>query len=688
MIIIQYPIPNRGLGTDFAASERPISYAQSLVNRFININGAAERRLGVDYLVSGISTAQNTVPGDPNLTRLHIYVAASGGETIMTSDNNGRIFRYSTAVSAWVTAYTQATPGPIILSVQVNDKLIFTNGIDRNFYTADAGLTFNELQALINEGNTNSSTTTVTLEDSLVSAWIQQTEVALGDVIQNVAVSAYGYITKVSGAQLTNTNIGVSGTGVGLASTNQGANQVYRIIDTVASNIIPVGTSYDNVAVSTSGTSSTQVSVSGVDFSKSTAVTGDFVFNTTRNALTQITGISANIAVVNVSSQVAGDSFVFIKTAMPLTLYPWVNWGRTYYLDAKFPTSVRISAPDDPRDLATFAKTLNSTSYQFGAIQPQGDPLLTMNTFQKYFIAAGSKYIYVFQGIDPISNTSAQPVDFTPVAVYPNGLVSRFGMASNGNNILFISPDGVLNLGLGYNNLNLTQNNISDVIKSVMRQAIIQQSAINPDLIQLFFYPRRNWAMAQVGNTIYNFNNTPVTDDTGALQAAGSWSSFTGLFAQFNHYYVRRNGDLIACGNHGLVCRLDIGFTDLGSPIQTQLITPWYRLEEPQKTVRVKDVKYIKPIFESGGGVVYNIKGQAGFDVLSEDTARVVAVGGSNIGQFTVNNSPIGGTGVDQTKVPMRLRGEQAQFTITTNSVAGPDVITGYYIYGNQYGRR
>ena len=169
MIIIQYPIPSRGLGTDFAASERPISYAQSLVNRFININGAAERRLGCDHLVSGNSSAQRIVPGNPNLTRLHIYVAASGGETVLTSDDKGNLYRYNAAASAWVTALTGLASGRTLLSVQVNDKLIFTNGSDRNFYTDNAGLTFNELQALINQGVTNSNTTIHHLEDNLVS---------------------------------------------------------------------------------------------------------------------------------------------------------------------------------------------------------------------------------------------------------------------------------------------------------------------------------------------------------------------------------------------------------------------------------------------------------------------------------------------------------------------------------------
>ena len=46
----------------------------------------------------------------------------------------------------------------------------------------------------------------------------------------------------------------------------------------------------------------------------------------------------------------AGDSLVFLKSAMPFTSYLHVNWGRAYYLNAKLRTQVVISAKDDPRD--------------------------------------------------------------------------------------------------------------------------------------------------------------------------------------------------------------------------------------------------------------------------------------------------------------------------------------------------
>ncbi len=679
MITISYSIPTRGLGTDFAQSERPITYAQSLKNYFINLNGAAERRLGMQILVSGA-----IVSGQPTLTRLHEYVDRDGTETLMTSTDDGRI--YVLGASAWTQVLNVGTSARF-LSVQVGKRLIFCNGTDRNIYTDDAGSTFKPLEAIINEGTTTSGTDTTHLNDSQVTDWLTQTQVAINDVVFNETVSAYGIITNGTAAGLVHTTIGTGGTGAGLAASNQASGQVYRVIDTVALNIVPVGTSYDNVAIAGSGTSTTQISVSGLNFSGTTIATADYVYNSTRAAVTRVQSVSANISVNSVTGQTSGDSLVFLKSAMPITDWLHVNWGRTYYLDGKEPTQVRISSKDDPRDLATFQKTLDASSYDFGSQQPQGDILLNMGTFQKYFVAGGRRYLYVFSGIDPIADTSASTVNFTPVAVYPQGVVSRFGLANTGNDLLFISPDGLTNATVSFDSQNLVSNNLSDVIKSTVRQQIISTS--NTDDIQLINYPRRKWIMMKIGPNIYNFNNSPVAGPDGNLEAGtGTWSLFNGKFAQQNHYFLRRNGDLVACGANGRVYKMDTGYTDDGDIIPGEIITPWYRLEEPQRSIRVKDGKYIKPIFESGTGVVYTIQARAGFDSLSSDTAMVTAVGGSQVGVYAVGINPIGGTGVDTAKVSLRWRGEEMQFTLTSNSSAGPDIVTGWTLYGNQYGRR
>jgi hypothetical protein len=676
MITISYPIPTRGLGTDFAASERPITYAEKLVNRFINITGAAERRGGMELLVSAA-----VVPGNPNLTRIHEYVGRTGVETLFASDDNGNLYRAE--ASAWTSILTGKAPSRL-LSIQNDGKLIFCNGVDRDFYTDDAGVSFHELEALINEGTTASPTDTTHLSDAQITNWLTETQISINDVVFNADASAYGVVTAVTAAGIAHTTIGTGGLGIGQGSINQAAGQVYRVIDTVAANIIPVGTSYDNVAIAGSGTSTSEVRVSGLNFATTTLVSADYIYNTTRAALTKITAVSANLAVVPITGQISGDSLVFLKSAMPITAWLHVNWGRTYYLDAKERTKVRISAKDDPRDLATFLNTLESSSFDFGSQQPQGDVILTMGTFQKYFVAGGKKYVYAFTGVDPVANTSAATVNFTPIAVYPQGLVSRFGLANTGNDLLFVSPDGLINATISFDSQNLISSNVSDVIKNTVRQQIAQSA---PDDIQVAYYPRRNWIMMKIGSIIYNFNATPIAGPED-LQKGGTWSTFEGKFAQMNHYFVRRNGDLIGAGADGRVYRMDTGFTDDGTAISTNMVTSWYRLEEPQKSIRVKDGKYIKPIFESGGGVLYTIRAKAGFDNLASDQVMVTAAGGGVIGQFTVGVSPIGGTGVQTQKVPLRWRGEEVQLTITSESSAGPDVITGLTMYGNQFGRR
>jgi hypothetical protein len=676
MISIDYEIPRRGLGTDFSESERPITFAKTFRNRFININGAAERRLG-------ISRFQNTtVPGAPNLTRLHEYTSKLGVDTLLSSTDTGNVYRYS--ASAW----TQTLSGKAasrMISAQAGDKLIFVNGVDRNFYTDDGGQTFNQLKSLISQGQAGSGTNTTTLKDGNITSWLSSTQIALNDVVFNSTVSAFGVVTAVSGADITHTTIGTSGLGAGLAATNQTNGQNYQVIDTVPLNIIPRGLTKDNTAVAGPSTTTTVIQVSGADLSALGLKTGDFIYNTTRNSLMVAQSVSANVNVQATTGQTSGDSLIFIKDAMPIAKWVHVHYGRTYYVDAEDQTKVVISAPDDPQDLATFAKTLDASTFDTGSLQPQGDIIQTIQTFQKYLVMGGLNNLYVYQGIDPVQDTTASSVVFTPVGVYPQGCVSRFSLAHTGNDLLFISPDGLLNASVGSDSNSLVNSNISDVIKNDVREII---AATQPDSIQLSYYPRRNWVMMKIGETIYNFNNTPVSNRSGQLEAGGSWSTFDGTFASMNHYFIRRNGDLLGCATNGSVFSLDSGFTDNGSIIPTDIESAWYRLEEPNRSIRVKDVKYIKPIFESGGGVVYNIEADAGFDGFARDTVSVTAGGSAIVGQAIVGTAVIGGSGVQTTKLPLRVRGEEIKIRITTNTSAGPDVLSGFTLYGNMYGRR
>lgn len=677
---IDYPIPPYGLGTDFSQYQRPLTFAEVYTNRFRNINGSAERRPGMSKLMPAIN-------GAPNLTRLHEWVSKTGEEVIFSSDNFGNIYKFNTATSAWNTALSGRSPAKN-LSIQAEDKLIFYNGVDRNIYTNDGGTTFNELKAIITKGTLAGGSNATTVIDGDITNWIGSTNVANNDIIHNVTLNAYGIVSTVASAQLTITAIGSAATGAGLASRNQQAGDVYELIDYVDSNVVPQANGIsDNVATAGVGTTAMVVAVSGVNFA-SAGQGIDFVYNTTRSAIAAVTAVSANINLQqSISGQTSGDALVFFKTAMPIADWIHVHYGRVYYLDARNKRDVVISAPDDPEDLTTYQKTLDASSFSFGTQQPTGDVILSMSTFQGYFVAAGKKNLYIYKGNTPISDTSSTTVDFVPTAFYPNGIVSRFGLATNGSDLLHVTTEGLQAVNIGNISNTTIQSNASVPIRQTILDLILQTNSEN---IQLTHYPRRTWSILKIGDVAYILNTNPSYNDAGELVPGSSWHLFSGKWAQQNHYFVRRNGDLLACGMGGLVYKMDNeDATDDGQVISTDLTTAWLRLEEPQKTVRIKQGQYIKPIFESGGNLSYTINAVAGWDNFSSDSIIVSAGNDGAIGSAIVGTTPIGaGFYAQGSKYPLRWRGEQVRIQFTTQSSALPDIITGFTLYGEIFGIR
>lgn len=680
MITVNYSIPLNGLGTDFSQYERPLTFAETYTNRFRNINGGAERR-------PGMSRDFNEISGNPNLTRLHEWVSKLGEDVLLSSDDFGNIYRYdgSAAWSNPVMGKAQAR----LISAQSEDKLIFCNGIDRNFYTDDGGVTFNELKAYITRGVAAGGTNTTTLIDGDISNWIGSTLVANNDIVYNVTRNGYGIVSTVASAALTHTAIGTGGNGAGLTVSDQTAGDQYQLIDYVDLNVIPQANGgTDNVGTAGPGTTTTVIAVSGVDFSTTEIRTGDFIYNTTRSALTQVTTVSANINLQQtVTGQIPGDALAFFKSAMPISSWVHVHYGRTYYLDARNQRRVVISAPDDPEDLTTYQKTLDSTSFSFGSQQPTGDTLLTLGTFQSYFVAAGERNIYIYNGNTPILDSSTSDLDFSPVATYPYGTVSRFSIANNGSNLLYETKNGLQAIGIGNISNTTIQNNVSTPIRQQISDFI---SSTSPDNIQLTFYPSRAWMINKVGDRCYILNTNPVYGDAGQLVVNQAWHLFTGPWAQQNHYFVRRDGTLISCGPNGLVYSLDSSAsTDDGTIIPTDLTTAWLRLEEPQKTVRVKQGQYIKPVFESGPNIDYTINVVAGWDNYSSDSIEVSSGNSGQIGSAIIGVTPIGaGQFVQQQKSPFRWRGEECRIQFLSQSSAAPDIITGFSLYGNIEGVR
>lgn len=680
-VMVTYRMPQMGLGTDFSEFDRPINFASVYTNRFRNITGGAERRPGM----SAFSSA--AVPGQPNLTRLHEFVDNTGNETLLSSDDSGNIWKYGT--SAWTASLTGKSAARLI-SAEADDKLIFVNGIDRNFYTDDAGATYKELKAIITTGILAAGSNTTTVVDGNVSNWLTNTLVSNNDIVFNVTNGGYGLVTTVSSASLTITPIATTATGAGKVLQDQQGGDSYQLVDYVALNIIPNGAGgFTEVGTAAAGTTTTVIAVSGVNFANTEIRKDDIIYNSTQGAIDLVASISANVNIkTGISGQISGDSLVFFKSAMPIASWIHVHYGRVAYLDARNGRRIVFSAPDDPQDVTTFQKTLDSTSFSFSTQQPEGDVILSMNTFLSYFVAAGKRNLFVYQGDTPIQDSLSTDINFTPIAFYPNGVATRFGLETNGGDLLHVTVDGVQAINIGYNNFSVNQNNASVPILNTLRQAI--NSITNTDNIQLTYYPRRRWLINKIGDQAYILNTQPSYDAAGVQQQLASWHLFSGQWAQQNHYFVRENGDLLACGPQGGVYYMDSSAsTDAGTPISTDLQTAWLRLEEPQVTPRIKEGHYIGPVFESSPQVEYTINVRAGLDNYSSDSITVSAGGTGAIGTAIIGQTPIGAGSFSQTdKFPLRWRGQQFRIEFTTNSSAPEDIITSFTIYGNIGGKR
>lgn len=659
-----------GLATEFSLAQMPIEYSRNFINRFINIRGDAEKRQGIVQLGAA-------VPGAPTITGLHEFVSNQGVVTLFASAN-GIIYKYNDLLQTWSIALSGKDPNSRLLSVQMAGKLIFVNGVDRNFYTDDAGVTFKELKAIIESGVASSTQTSATsLTDAQISSWLA-TFVTNNDIVYNNTRNAYGIVTSVGATNLSMSPIGSAATGIGFATGNQQAGDLYEVLDYVALNVIPMPSGTDNFTTLTSGSSSTQVRVSGVDFSTTETRVGDFIYNTTRNAVTTITSVSANLNVTSVSGQTVNDSVTFHKSAMPIAAYPHVHNGSLYLIDARNRGLVRISGPADPQDFTTNQNTLESSTLFYDSRQPQAEILLSLKTFQQYLVAGGQRNVYADIGTLTTRTSGAainSGLDFTPIGLFPQGSVSRFGLESIGGACVFAANDGLRNFFANFNANTFQTTNISEVVKSELASLIeAQVDTSNQDEIQTIHYPRRNWLLFKIGDVIYNYNYTPsYTQGQIAPTPYGSFSKFTGKFAQQKVYYIRRNGDLLCAGAGGKIYEFDRDiYDDAGDSIPTSMETGFLKLNEAQEGTQTKSGVYIKPVFETTQIINYSITATGGYNNQTTNTITATSMGGQNI---------------FYQKYPLRWKGEQFRIRIDTDNTIGPDIITGFYIYGNILGK-
>ena len=701
----EYPIARYGLTTSFEEAEVPPDFCLGMRNRFINAAGGAEKRHGMVQL-------GDTVANSPPLDAMHEYVDASGKATLLAS-GNGRIYRFNDT-SAWSQIYPSANGVPLdsdmaLQSVQMGKKLIFVNGVDRNVFTEDTSA-FSELRSILVQGQVGTTASAAQLVDADIVNWVTETDVAINDVIINLTEkqsnneATYAIITGVSADRILHSPIalpGQGGNGLGRAAgpaATQSAGDRYQIIDTVELNIVPTDGEPDNVGTLGVGSSATGIRVSAVsDWTKTDARVGDYIYNTTRNILTAVTAITtAQLRVVGASGQTNGDSITLHKSSMPIATRAHVHFGRLYLIDARDERLIRISGPGNPQDLSTEAGTLDSTSFKFGELQPQGDAALDMASYQRFFAVAGKQNVYLFQGTDPIADTTGAAVDFSIQGLFPQGIVSEGGMISIGNDLVFVTVDGVQTASMAQDASLLNRSNISDPLKVTLRNEI---RATDPSQIIAIHYPRRSWLMIKIGSQFYIFNYTPFYgfnqrqpgDPGGTLTPGfGSWSKFDGKFARQRGYIIRANGDLICCGDGGKVYRFDADvFDDDGENYVTEYKSAWHTFEEPRRTHRTKAGYYISPIFDTGANIPYTIRAEGGFAVESSDTVSVVASGGAQpIGLAVVGQSPVGGSPIQDVKFPLRWRGREARITFTTNDDDGPDILSRYALYISFHGKR
>ncbi|HSN23804.1 MAG TPA: hypothetical protein VLS45_06500 [Methylomicrobium sp.] len=694
-----YPIAPKGLATSYEETSLPPDFALKFRNRFINAAGGGEKRRGISRFGGGV------LPGSPDITALHELVK-NDGTTVLMASGEGHIFRFDTTASSWSTAYSSGFKEIVHQSAQMVDRLIFVNGTSRPIFTED-GVTFEELHAILHEGRMASPTSANGFFDTESGVNLQLFGMAPNDVVMNLTRGKLAYVATIVTANST-----ANATTTSLIS-GQSVNDRYRVIDTVELNIIPTTGQPDNISTISAvcGASNSKLLISSLTSPYSQGMRlGDFIINTTRTKVYQATAFAgrwvhcatndvvSGITGTSAAAAVTGDSVTLHKSAMPIPDRVHVHYGRAYFIDSRARHLIRISGPDDPTDMTTQAGTEDARTFSFGSQQPTGDIIQTMASYQRFLVMAGSRNTLLFDGTNPIKDATSDVKDFDPVGLFPQGAKSSEALATIGNDAVIISDDGIQAFSLQGDASTLGQENLSEALKTTLRDLIAATSAAN---IKVFHYQRRSWVCFKIGSEIYVYNYTPYFGQSSTTpqlafsplpqQQRGSWSLFDGPFAQQNAYLVRQNGTLICAGAGGKVYNFDNSgiFDDDGTSYSTEYQPGWLTLDEPRRSMQIKQGHYIRPAFNTGEPTVYTITAESPFQPESRDTVMVTAGKGTNsIGSAIIGQAVIGGGAISDKKFALRWRGKEVRITFSTNDTAGPDVLSRFTLYATRHGLR
>lgn len=668
-----YEIARNGLATSFAESEVPLSYATRYENRFANAAGGAEKRQGMVQF-------GNDIEGNPVITGIHELVEKDGSETIFVSDGR-RIYKKTASAYSTVFDTSAAEPGNFPLrSVQMGNKHIFYNGKERNLFTED-GVKFETLQARVEEGTLTSAFPN-NMGDTEIADWTV-TNVVTNDVIFFPKTGASGLITEVTAAGLNHTAISAGGQGLGSFPVTEVGDR-YVIIDTVALNIIGSAAAIkDNVFTLAAGSSAAEIRVSGLDFTTTDVRVGDYIRNTTRALLTSVQTITSSALGVNsLALQVSGDSVVFLKSAMPISSDIHIHYGHAYHADSRDGRIVQISGLDDPQDMTSSG----AGTFDFGTQQSEGDVIKAIGSYQQFLVLGGQRNVHLYKGIVPAGDGK----DLVPIALFPQGIVSRDGLQTTGNDLVFVSLDGMQASTQVKAADQVQRDGISFAINRTLRDEI--QMTAETEII-LTHYRRRSWLILKVGTLLHIYNYATQVDERGRTGSSnvtrGAITDFNGKFARQKVYFERRNGDLLVAGsNPGKVYLFDSGFDDDGEVYMTTYQPGHLLLSEPKKDIRIKAGRYIKPIIEVGVNTTYTITAEAGYNAESREVITVIVSGNVATVGAAVIPFVIGGSSVVNKKHSLRWRGEVMRPTFTTEDDTGPDILARYSIYATKHGAR
>lgn len=672
------PIASRGIATIYPDSDTPPEYCDKLENLYINATNQIEKRQGLQ--------AFSVVPTNATISNLHELVSPTG-TVILFASAAGKIWKYDG--TNWTNVFSFLNTTKTIQSSVIKGSIIFFNGVDRNVYTMD-GTTFLEHRSLLDVGRAGSigslQTSARGLVDPTIANWTTR-NVSQYDLVYYTSLSAYGLITAVGSAVLTHTAVSAEAIGLGLSLVGEPVSgRPYQIIDTVALNIVSLSgqTDKNNLTSLSSPSSASRVYARNVaDFTATEIRKGDYIYNATRDAVTDVLDISTSSLVVTpVTGQGVNDEIRFLKSSVPIASKGHVHYRRLYLVDSRDEQRVRISGPNNPFNFGN----AGAGTFDLGAQQSKGERIVQMRSFQRFMIFGGTRNIYIYEGIVPIGTTEENAADFSLEGSFPTGLFGEISLEAIGNDLLFLSRQGIVS-----STLRKTTGQLEKVLAS---------HQFNPSLLGLLKfasseevfvidYPRRSWLLFRVGSTIYCYNYTNTVSGEGRLEDKGSnmisWSTFTGPFAAQRCYFVRENGDLLTGNTQGTVNIFDQGaYSELTNPIPTIYRTGWTQLYHgsPQGRVVVKEGKALRPYIQLGNTLPITISVEAPFDGRSKDSVTVTAsTSAAIVGIAVVGSATIGGSPVYQQKLPLRWNGEYARFRFETNSIKGPITLGESVIY-------